>query len=172
MSVSFSKSLQFDFHKLRAVVDPGVGGDPSHTCTVVRRTKLLIRPYLLPLKLIGIINWMDNTGLTDHPSSPKQVRSQGGLLSMVKHTDGSTVWSNGPWNKYDPRHPFTPVKTSQKIWPLHRATSFVIHWTPVGQISGSAATGFKHSSTFIAVCIDSFVTMSSNLFETQFFWLL
>ena len=23
------------------------------------------------------------------------------LASMVKDTDGSTVWSDGPWNKYD-----------------------------------------------------------------------
>ena len=44
---------------------------------------------------------MDHTGPMDQQSHPKHRQSQGGLFSMVKDTDGPTVWSEGPRIKYD-----------------------------------------------------------------------
>ena len=45
---------------------------------------------------------MDYTGPMDHPDHSQQGRSQGGPFSMVKDTNGLTVCSDGPLNKYDP----------------------------------------------------------------------
>ena len=44
---------------------------------------------------------MANTGLMDHLNHP-QLRPQDDQFSMAKDTDESTVWSDGPRNKYDP----------------------------------------------------------------------
>ena len=44
---------------------------------------------------------MDHICLTDHPNCLQQGQPQGGPFSMVKDTDGPTVRSNGPRNKYD-----------------------------------------------------------------------
>ena len=64
---------------------------------MIRRTKLLIRRYILQLK-------------TDHPGSylvrviwvVHRLVSDTPLVLMVKYTDGPTVWSDGSRNKYDP----------------------------------------------------------------------
>ena len=52
---------------------------------------------------------MKHTGLTDHLNHIKQVRPQDGPLSVVKETDGPTVWSGvtvqnnpPPLRKYTP----------------------------------------------------------------------
>ena len=42
---------------------------------------------------------MGHTGPIDHLN---QVGPQSGPFSVVKDSDGSTVWSNRPWNNYDP----------------------------------------------------------------------
>ena len=38
----------------------------------------------------------------DQLNHPQPVRPQGRPSSMVRDTDGPTVWSDGPQNKYDP----------------------------------------------------------------------
>ena len=42
----------------------------GRTCSVLHRSKLLAYPYILLLKLMDINDWMDQTGLTDHPNHP------------------------------------------------------------------------------------------------------
>ena len=42
-----------------------------------------------------------NSFPTDQPNRPEQVRLKDGPFLIVKDTDGTTVWSDGPRNKYD-----------------------------------------------------------------------
>ena len=66
---------------------------------MIRRTKLLVRRYILPLKtdhpgvilVTGVLDGPLDHSVNDIP-----------LVLPIKDTERSTVWSDGPRNKYDP----------------------------------------------------------------------
>ena len=69
------------------------------TCSVIRRTKLLVRWYHFPLKS----GWSVRT-------STEQAVNDAPLVSMVKDTDRSTVSSDGSRNKIPPRSTITQLR--------------------------------------------------------------
>ena len=74
----------------------------DRTCSVICRTKLLVRPYLLPLKT-NPWNCACYSSDLDSPVDQHVPFSQWCPISFNdKISDRSTVWSDGPQNKYNP----------------------------------------------------------------------
>ena len=74
----------------------------GHTCSVVRLTKLMVRWYLLPLKMDnpGVVLVVSNLGGLPNQHGPVSERYP--ISFNGKRYQWTTVWSNGPRNKYDP----------------------------------------------------------------------
>ena len=71
----------------------------GRTCFVVSRTKCLVHQYLLALKTDhpGLVLAIQMIWMV-HQTSMTRSENDTPLVSMVKDTDGPTVWSDGPQN--------------------------------------------------------------------------
>ena len=85
------------------------------------------------------------------------------LVSMVKDTDGSTVWPNGSRNKYDPDEQFNLLnKTYCSRTPFERPPIILLRG---GRKRGVAAQKGGHSSSFT---VHIFSLFSVSFFTVYF----